>query len=293
MTEKLICIDYKNDQGDWQKNWTSLYDSTHVLTLQNAEKLDAELILIHQSAIGNFANFENQAFVDIREKTDACIGIVSTDGCSNSETSMDGKCYRLQTSFPKALDHLKGKVAGLIEELQDVEKLEEAKKTGARKRAWARFDTTVLPNENLIALSFLCQGYLATGALKEGLEPHAASDVGVALVEMGWAVEDDQDSSILRASSSVSSLELKPSKELPKADYWLGAFGEPEDDSWSNVIAELEHSVKNEWGEDNLPEAASTLLKKIGESVSPKCSLDLNVVAEAFLVFQKRLKAVP
>ena len=293
---RILCIDREVDSPEktmprkWRKDWNSLSPGVPTVSLDEFPKVPINatvLILVHQSVFRDSEEMETgiaEICGSAEEWPVTCVAVVSTGSHDHSIQRSGRLCY-LGTSFPQDLSHLRTRVNTLVEELPFAEG-DEAKLV----KCWEHFESAGRPSEHLISMSILCQGYLAAGALMDGSRSwNATSGIGQALRGMEWATPDADDESSLVASTAVADLKLVKPSALPGIEFWLSPFGEPEGHEWSGVVKELRSKLEKEWRED-VPDVVDRLINDIDQTGKNGGSVDMDLVAEAFLAFQERLE---
>lgn len=292
----IVCVDHKDVgrsnqiKDEWRKTWFDIPAVQRVLRWEEFKDDSLEhctLVLVHRSALSHDDKELAKQVEVIEEKqkqlgASFSLGIVSAGSSAEHQIWNEGRICVLRTPFEAELSGLAHRIGVLFSEIL------EAKCNSERLvDAWETFDKADDCCESLMALSLLCQGYLASGALLDDRGSwNATSGIGRALRDMGWAADADDDK--LVTSTAVADLKLAKPLALPGVDFWLSPFGEPDGDERSRVVNELRSNLEKEW-KGELPECVDRLINDI-EQTKDGGSVDMNVVVEAFLAFQERLE---
>jgi hypothetical protein len=241
MKNKLICVDYMDAEGEWQKEWSSLYANTEIVTLDavcSANKVDAHVLFVHASALINYEGLNDPRIVKLIPKLPAagCIGVVSASGKDSTVINQTGRICEVRTRFPSGRMSLQTLESRIVELVEAVTK---AQCSSERHKAWLEFDA-VKSNECTTALSVLCQGYLTIIALAAGNGNFIPSNDAVrkAMLATGICNGSEQDFE-LKLIEAIESLNLQNLPTVPDADYWLAPFRNCEMDDESLLRTRL------------------------------------------------------
>ena len=284
--EMLVCIDYRDNQKDWQKNWSELGECARTVTIETAEHREtlqgAVLVFVHASN-----EDVTRAKVDaLLTQFDGCIGGVSAGGLTG-EVTHEGRLCKVKTKFPRELRALKPSVDELIADLSVALKISEPKdRENALVRAWHRFDQEEQGIDTLAAVAILCQGYLAINAEESEKDEWGPREIRPALEQMGWpkAMEDDAVRGLLRDDL------LDQRDDVAKADWWLDVFKLK--GNVATQVKTLRDKLKEEWNEcsdPQLPDEITQLLDGLAEGTLNASA----VVADAYCKIAKKLGGSP
>lgn len=285
----LICLDYKNVKGNWQKEWSNLGPNTKVITRESiqtcSDLTSAQLILVHASLLDDFQHEFPALKNDLLNRFQGCIGIVS--GSSQKHEVKDGgRVCAIQTLFPLDLSDLKLKVDRLTEDLSKALTIFDSRQREiALTKAWDSFDQEERTLEVLSVLAILSQGYLAVHA-EEINGKWGPVKIVSALEQMGWpeVMADENVQQLIRKDLSSRR------DAVAKSSWWLEVF-EIEGDLGSQVES-LKKRIREEWNEENtvkLPEEIIAFLRSLASgSLS-----DPGIVAAAYSKIADKLGGKP
>jgi hypothetical protein len=134
-----------------------------------------------------------------------------------------------------------------------------------------------------LALSILCQGFLADYALRNvsdggGVDVKGHSEIGMGLFKMGWVA----DAKAEKVSDEVAALGLCSNDGVPEIDFWTGPFEGGDKSLREGIQSEL---PKNQ---TSIPSDVEALVKAIEEQRAP----DVVVVAKAYDQISNLLEAM-
>jgi len=131
---------------------------------------------------------------------------------------------------------------------------------------------------NLVALSILCQGYLAVHAIKSG-DQWGPSEIRSALDHMGWESVAERAAETLGSEQDIK--QKQGNVSLP--EWWLDVFRKPQ--------GELEELLANELGVKSIEDCQP--LKKLSDSIYITKSMTPDIVAGAYCAISERLSGRP
>lgn len=144
-----------------------------------------------------------------------------------------------------------------------------------------------------ISLLILCQGYLVTGAHNIGLENLSKhKKLAEALLKMGWVTTKESTPEEYCLTPSIANFNVPADTALPGAEYWLAPYKEAVGGGWKLAAGKLKSIVASEW-KGELPECIirlSRCLESHAKNMEAGETVDLDLAAEVFLVFQERLE---
>lgn len=186
---KIVCVDKKNDDGKWMKDWRGLgQNDINVVGREDFGELTENMfVFIHLAAMDYDSEspiVNAKQLIDSKEPRDGTFFLIVSGGEDGRKpwTSDDGWMHVSTVLFPNGdgnLEHLAGRFGTLLEALKT------ATDSTSRRLAWENFESHLM--KAVPAVSILCQGYLAAwaaGSRKEALP--MISELEQALEGMGW-----------------------------------------------------------------------------------------------------------
>jgi hypothetical protein len=290
---RLVCIDWKDSretsiEGQWQKDWGTALSKVTVMTIDeflSAALESVVLVFVHESAIRRVVRNDEQFLEElkkVRAKASVCnsfVGLVSAGKlCEKTIISDDSRYCLLSTPFPRYLGFLKDRIEQLISDLENAHC-----DSGKICDAWVRFDAADSFSDFTVALSVLCQGFLAQYALKNriegaGVDTKGYVELGNALKAIGW-VEDEAAEQV---SQTVVELDLDVGQPAPDIAFWTDPF-EGSNSLRVGIQSELPKSLTQ------LPDIEKLINAIEQDTVNTEGFVD--TVAKAYLELNKLLEA--